>query len=209
MKPTVMIILLLLFTGSLYSQTDIVSWTGVQISAQNDDGVTLALKPIIRHNNDLSSYSNSSIDFSISKKLNNNLKVSYLFRHWWMQDDIRRVFWWFDLAHNHSFNSKLNFSNRVRWHIAMDKDIEDADFIRYYPEFKYSVAKGLNVFAGVEFWFDTDTERGIDRKRYQLGFDKKLGEKMALNFQYWLETTDTSEFSQKIHTLVTTLKFNF
>ena len=126
-----------------------------------------------------------------------------------MQDDIRRVFWWFDLAHNHSFNSKLNFSNRVRWHIAMDKDIEDADFIRYYPEFKYNLAKGLNVFAGVEFWFDTDTERGIDRKRYQLGFDKKLGEKMALNFQYWLETTDTSEISQKIHTLVTTLKFNF
>ena len=207
MKSGFLVVLIVLCSNFVHAQSDIVSWTGVQFNAQNDKGVNLTLRPIVRHNNDLSSYANTSLEFSIGKKLDNNLKASYLFRHWWMQDGVKRVFWWFDLSHSHSFSSNLSFGNRVRWHIAMDKDFKDPDFIRYYPELKYKLSNDLKVFGGVEFWFDLAPVDRLERKRFILGFDIGFSDRYALNFQYWLERTVRSEFTQELHTLVTTLKF--
>ena len=122
----------LLASSYVYGQTDIVSWSSIRLQTKTVNGYRIALAPIVRHNNDLSSYANSSLDVIIRKSFGQGFSAQFLYRHWWMKDSPNRVFWWFDFGHGFRISDKWRASNRVRWHIAKDYLVdEDPNFIRW------------------------------------------------------------------------------
>jgi len=171
----------------LHAQGDLVSWNSIQLRSKTYQGYSFTFRPIVRHNNNLSQYFNTSVEFSIAKSMNKGFRVQYLYRYWYMGENPNRVFWWFDLSHSFSAGPKLSISNRVRWHIAMDYLSEDPNFIRYLPTASMRLSDRLSLVAGWELWLQLDGVNSLRRIRPQAGFKYRFTDRLSLNFIYWHE----------------------
>ena len=198
----------LLASSIMYGQTDIVSWSSIRLQTKTVNGYRIALAPIVRHSNDLSSYANSSLDVIIRKSFGQGFSAQFLYRHWWMKDSPNRVFWWFDFGHGFRISDKWRASNRVRWHIAKDYLVdEDPNFIRYLPQARYQLSKKLGFDIGFELWLQLDGVADFRRIRPQAGFTWKINNRMSFSSQYWYEKSIVLDPGFLNHTINSSLNY--
>ena len=193
--------------SDLSAQTDLISWSSIKLYGKTDSGFQYAFKPIIRHRNDLQEYNNSSLDFMISKRTRSNWSFRYLYRVWYIKDGPNRTFWWFDVAKSNTLGSKWSIKNRMRWHIAFDSKLEDANFLRYLPTVHYKYSNDLSFYLGSELWWQLDGVNDLRRFRHQAGFNYGLSERMSLDLQYWYERSRGLDPYFLFHTLVVNLNY--
>lgn len=175
----------LCLSTSLFCQTDIGSWTSVQLNYKANKLMTLKLRPIIRHNDNLSALNNTSNDFSIHLQHTKEWKSMILWRHFFMPDQGDRQFLFFDVSHSKSLNSSFNLSNRLRYHFAMDLNRRDPEFLRYQPTLTYKKINKINPFAAFDIFYRLTDERTTSGVRYILGSTFTLSPKVKINVQYW------------------------
>ena len=169
------------------AQRDLISWSAFKIETSIDDRTKLAFKPILRHNNDLSSYQNTSIEFIVNRKLGEKWFAQYLFRHWIWPDEPRVNFHWFDAGYNTSLGSSLKSSTAIRFHISTTSNRQSADFIRIRE--KISFAKGkIKPNIQLEAWWRFDKESEFSLIRLEPGFSWSISPDVSFTFNYRIQT---------------------
>ena len=203
----IILILLCLSANFVFGQTDLGSWSSVSALWQSSEKLSLKLRPIVRHNMDLSSYANSSIDFSLAYKINSQWTVLLLERHWFIPEAGDREFLFFDVKHQAKLSSKLNLQNRLRWHLALDISGVDEDYIRYEPTFKFKTNSKFTPFVAADFFIAIGSDRTSNRVRYVLGTVYKISEHIGINFQFWHQSGITDLDFPKDYILVLDLAY--
>jgi len=206
--------LLLLVISSFVSAQDVVphdlgSWTSVQLNYKAGDKITLKAKPIVRHNQDLSNFANSSRDFMIAYKINNNWSLQLLDRHWFMPDQGDRQFYFFDLNYKTDLSEKFTLSNTLRYHLAFNWNRDDADFIRFQPTLNYKTASKFKPSVGYSLFYRLGELSGAVGARYKLGCKYVISDKMGLQLTYWNQDDYNENFPlAKSHIFLLNLSYN-
>ena len=202
---SLLLIISFLLSGFLQAQHDIVSWTSMEAKLKFPDNAGFNFKPTIRHNNNLSNYTDASIDISFYKKMKGDWQFQFLNRYWWIQEGPDRNFWFIDIAHQFKLNTSLSIRNVLRWHIAQDIHSRDPNFMRYQPRLSYNSFKNLKLFIEMQYFYRLDGINDMQRLRYVGGFSWNVNGPWGFNFQYWLQKRVNNPEQLKEHILVTTL----
>ncbi len=179
------------------AQLDWVSWSSVQLNYSVGDKFTFKLKPIWRQKNDLSDYDNTSLDVILSFKINNTWSLEFNNRHWFFPksgDD--REFWFFDLNHKIPLSSKFTFSNKLRYHLGVDWNREDTDFLRWLSKITYTTGKRISPFIGNDIFYRFPADNVFARMRYKVGAVATISKKSKLTLEIWRQISLTDEFSE-------------
>ncbi|WP_291964689.1 DUF2490 domain-containing protein [Maribacter sp.] len=205
------LLLILIFLGqsdSGIAQSDLQSWTSIKLSSKINDEVSYAIRPIIRHRNDLSEYDNSSIDISIAFNLGKGFSMAILERYWWLQNGVNRNFWFFDIKHKANLSNNIGMSNVIRWHIAQDIEIDDPNFMRWHPTFTFKTQGRFTPYIGTELFFRLDGVNELQRTRHLIGSNIKITNDWSFNLTLWKQDRANldSQFTQWI--IVTTAAYN-
>jgi hypothetical protein len=206
----IVILFILINFNQSSAQLDWVSWSSVQLNYKAGDKFTLKLKPIWRQKNDLSEYANTSIDVILSFKINRQWSVDINNRHWFLPesgDD--REFWFFDLNYKIPLSSKFTFSNKVRYHLAVDWNQEDVDFLRWLSKVSYKTGKKINLFIGTDVFYRFPHDFVFARMRYKFGATANLSKRTKLTIEYWRQFSLTEKFKEpEANFLVVNLAYN-
>jgi len=166
------------------AQVDNVIWSSVRLRKQVDDKLRLDIRPIMRFNNDISTYQNVSIDISVNRKLNKGWHVQVLSRTWFLPDSPMGQFLWADVGHRTKIGQHA-LSNRVRLHYSFNtNEINPADFIRLQTTITPAVKAKFRPFLSIEPWFQLDGINGYTRIRYEPGFNYPLGNDYNFTLMY-------------------------
>lgn len=191
----VFVLLSLMNINQLNAQLDWVSWSSVQLNYKAGDKFTVKLKPIWRQKNDLSKYDNTSIDVILSYKINKQWSVDINNRHWFLpKDGDDREFWFFDLNHKVPLSSKFVFSNKLRYHLGVDWNREDTDFLRWLSKVSYKTGKKINPFIGSDFFYRFPDDNVLARLRYKIGATLSLVNRTKLTVEYWRQFSLIDKF---------------
>jgi len=167
---------------------DNIAWVNSALKVPFSDKSTFTIKPIIRYNNDFSTLQNSSLDYNISRKLNNGFSLTFHGRTWFLQKEDRiRQFIWTDLNHSYKKN-KWSLLNKLRHHWALDvRERADSDFIRYLIKYSYALSPNIKVAVGAEPWLRLNDFNQLQRARYHAGLSYKLNSSFSVALNYWRE----------------------
>ena len=188
---------LMLFANQTHAQLDWVSWSSVQLNYKAGDKFSIKLKPIWRQKNDLSEYANTSLDVILSYKINKQWSVDINNRHWFLPEDGGdREFWFFDLNHKIPLSSRFTFSNKLRYHLAVDWNREDVDFLRWLSKISYKTGKKINPFIGSDIFYRFPNDLVFARMRYKIGAVATLSKRTKLTVEYWRQFSLTEKFSE-------------
>jgi len=191
------------------AQLDWVSWSSFQLNYKAGDKLTVKLKPIWRQKNDLSEYANTSIDVILSYKINNKWSLDFNNRHWFIPDGGDREFWFFDLNYKIPLSSKFVFSNKVRYHLAVDWNRDDTDFLRWLSKISYKTGKKINPFIGSDIFYRFPDDNVFARMRYKLGAVVTISNRSKLTVEYWRQFSLTDEFNEpEANFIVVNLSYN-
>lgn len=192
------LVLTLLSTVCSFGQSDNVLWASVQLRKKFNPQWSLQVQPIIRYDNDISSYQNSSIDFSLRRNLGSHWHVQVLTRTWAMPDREDRQFFWFDVGHRTTIPSlKLGVSNRVRFHQAFDiGPFTDLDYVRYLIQLVPTNDWKLKPTLGYERWFKLNDVTTYRLSRIEPGLRYQFNDTFGLT-TVWRREIDTNS-EQKI-----------
>lgn len=185
-KIALVFLFLFLFISIIgtYAQTDIGSWTSV--SLRKDKGLmSYILKPIVRHNKDLSNYSNASIDIIVSRKLDKNWSVKFLERYWWLENGNNRNFWFFDVIHGIKLSDKIRLSQYFRWHVAQDIDFVDPNFLRWHPSITIKTGSKIKPYFGAELFYRIDGINELQRSRLKIGASYAVTDHWQISLRIW------------------------
>jgi hypothetical protein len=174
-------------------QSDLASWTSVQLNYKVDAKSTISLKPIIRHNNNLTKFQDQFVDAVISHKLDDKWTFGLLNR--WITDYSNNhgyaVFT--DVAYSTKIAANLNVVNRLRYHLGFDFDLFTNDFLRYEPRIVFGGFEKYKLYAAADFFYSTDSSKGLALTRYQLGTSYKISNTFKLSIDYWYEAIKLSQ----------------
>ena len=163
---------------------DNVTWTSIRIRAQIDEKTRIDLRPIVRHNENVSNYLNTSIDLAVNRKFGKGWHGQFLMRKWFIPDNIDRVFLWMDLAHSINWDH-LKANNRIRLHWALDTDGQMlSDFIRIEHSIKPNIKSRVTPLLSFETWLLLNDNAAIRRTRTVTGFDWQMTDKLHLIVSY-------------------------
>ena len=177
---------------------DHILWAGTQIRSTIGDKWSWQVQPIFRYNNNLADYQNSSLDYSIRRKLNNRWHIQLLGRTWFMPDRRDRQFIWTDIAYNLPIPSlSISMTNRMRYHLALDIDGNfDADFMRHMIQLVPSTKWKLKPTFGFETWYQFNGEDGIRRLRFEPGLRYTINKQFGITTM-WRRQNDINKESQR------------
>lgn len=203
-------IVLIFVTGisELSAQAEDRLWSSLRLRKQINPKTRIDLRPIVRLDQDISSYRNSSIDISLQRKLKNGMFVQFLSRTFIVPDAPNVQFLWADFGYVFK-NSQIQFANRVRMHYALDlAGTQQRDFIRYLSTLTPVVPWKVKPIVGIEPWFQLDGINKITRIRYQVGLLlPKLGQH-NLSAWYWRQDSANEEPGASQNLWVVTLTYN-
>lgn len=192
------------------AQLDWVSWSSIQLNYKVGDRFALKLKPIWRQKNDLSDYDNTSLDVILAFKINEKWSLDFNNRHWFLPesgDD--REFWFFDLNYKIPLSSKFTFSNKIRYHLAVDWNREDTDFLRWLTKISYDTGKRISPFIGNDIFYRFPANNVFARMRYKIGAVIAISKKSKLTVEYWRQFSLTDEFNEpEANFIVVNLAYN-
>lgn len=209
MKKFYLIFMLLMGTLSLSAQTDWTSWLSVQLNYKANDKLTIKLKPIVRLNQDLSNYSDTSIDLIANYQFHKNWSAGILNRHFFIPDQGDREFYFFDLNYKWPISEQLIFTNKLRFHLAVNWNRNDVDFMRYYPKLTYKMGNNVAPFVGIDFFYRLTETQTLSGVRYHLGANWKFAKQMNLGFLYWWQTQYNDYFPLgETHTILLNVAYS-
>lgn len=199
------ILFLFLSSTALSQVTDNTAWLGFKLHTALNSKTSVALQPILRLDEDLSSYQNSSIDYSIKHKLHKNWSAQVLGRTWFIPDNTIRQFLWLDVAFSHAIK-KFKVSSSVRLHYAFDiNDRVDGDFLRWKSGLTYSGLGNWQPFVFIEPWLRLDGDTFWQRYRIEPGFKYKFNDAWDVLFLYrweeWINRAPENKFNMLVLTL--------
>lgn len=202
---------LVLLLGNILStigqgQADVTTWTAVAVNIPVSDKVSFVVKPIMRHNSNLGAYSDTSLDLIVKYKLSPKWSASLLERHFFMPDQGDRQFLFFDLVHASWSQGLWKFKQGLRYHLALDHNREDPEFIRYRPNLSYRISDKLSSFAELDA-FVRQSPFKLSGARYTGGLSYKLSSATSLTFVYWRQDGYPDLPIGETHNLFTTLAF--
>ena len=188
---------------------DLGSWTSLQLNYKAGNKVTLKAKPIMRHNQDLGNYTDSSIDLIIAYKINNNWSLQLLDRHWFIPDAPDRQFYFFDVNYKTKLNEKFTLTNTLRYHLAFNWNRDDADFIRLQPTLNYNTGGKFKPFIGYTAFYRLGDISGIVGARYKAGCSYTFSDRTGLSLTYWNQDDYNADFPlAKSHIILLNLSYN-
>ncbi len=188
-RPSLVVILLLIGACLIApqwvsAQTDNVNWSSFRLRKKIDDKLTFDIRPIIRFNNNISSYQNVSIDLSIKRNIGDGWSVQFLSRTWFLPNSPLGQFLWADVGHKTKIGAH-GISNRIRMHYSMNtNEINPADFIRWQTTITPAVKGKIRPFLSIEPWFQLDGINAFRRIRYEPGFNYDLGNNYNFTFMW-------------------------
>ena len=152
------------------------SWSAFKISTHADDKTKIEVKPIVRNDNNLSDYQNSSIDFSIRRSIGKKWYAQHLFRHWFIPEGPRRNFIWFDVGYVTPIgNTRLSSGTALRLHWALDTGGQNlADFLRIKQTFRFFNNNKFTPTIAVEGWYRYSDHSDFALYRIEPGFIWKI-----------------------------------
>ena len=163
---------------------DNINWTTLKIQHKINDNTTIAVAPIIRFNNNLSEYQNSSIDVSIRQKLGQDWYAQFIARTWFQPDADDWQFLWLDIGYVKK-NDKFKLSNSLRFHYALDLfDQELPDFIRWNATVARLDLGKFEPIITIEPWFRLNDNGTFQRIRYEAGLKYKITPKLNTTVKY-------------------------
>ncbi|MEM9920344.1 MAG: DUF2490 domain-containing protein [Bacteroidota bacterium] len=207
-RSLTLISLLCLFTFGLQAQIeDNIIWASVKLQKKLDQKTSVFFEPILRLNEDISAYENSSIDIAIKRKILKDFSLQFLARTWFVPDAGDRQFLWLDLSYAKSFK-KLKVSSYLRYHWALDiEGRTDADFLRWKANLFFLTKGKLQPFIGIEPWFRLNGAGELQRVRYEPGINYKINKALLLTAKYWWEESINLEPGFKFNIYVITLTY--
>lgn len=200
------LLFILLISSLVSSQFDFASWNSFQIKYKLNDKSTVIVKPIIRYNNNLSSFQNAFFDTSFDYKIHKKWKVKILNR---VVSDFTGKYglaFFFDISHKTKINNSLQLINKFRYHLGLDLELFHRDFLRYEPKFISSISKKIDLITAVDFTYNFKNSLQIFRYRYQIGLIHKINKNLGYSLFYWFE-----QFPRNAnrHLIVSSLIFSF
>lgn len=212
MSRNLMVLVLLLISSLLMGQEpsfDLGSWTSARLIYKAGDKITLKARPIVRHNQDLSNYDNTSIDLSVSYKIDKNWSVQLLDRHWFIPDGPDRQFYFIDVNHKANLSEKFTLSNTLRYHLAVNWNRLDPNFIRYQPILSYKPGGKFIPFVGYTAFYRIEDFQGFVGARLKAGCKYAASSKIGLQLTYWNQDEYNKEFPiNKAHVILFNLNYN-
>lgn len=204
------ICLFLISSHQLNAQADDnIMWAAIKLKKNFNTKSSLTLAPIIRLDDDISHYQNSSIDLIFKHKFAKNYYGQILSRVWFIPENKYRKFFFFDVGYSRKI-SDFKWSSYFRTHYALTiKDDKQADFLRLGSTLSWLKFQKIQPFVFVEPWFRLNKQNKFSRLRYALGLtlkpSKQLGITLALRPQAELNTEPDVRVNHIIATLSYTL----
>lgn len=193
---------------SLFGQADNQSWSSVRLRKNIDEKTRVDLRPIVRHIDDFSTYQNSSIDYAFRRKLGKGWYGQLLGRTWFIPDAPNRQFVWGDVGYVFK-NSRINFTNRVRLHVALDlNETTENDFIRYQSSLSPIVNWKAKPFFAIEPWYQLNGINGLRRIRYETGLNIPFLRDYNFTFMYRRQDSLNTDPGSSQNQFVLTLTYN-
>lgn len=202
-------IILIIFSSNIYGQVDITSWSSFQLNYKAGDKTVLTFKPILRNKDDLSEHDNSSLDFILNHKINSSWSATLLNRHFFIPNGGDRQFWFMDINYKFPITEKITFANKLRYHLAVNWNRNDVDFIRYHPNISFKNKSKITPFVGMELFYRITDSRSLSGTRYEVGFNSLLWDKIKFTLKYWRQTKFNDDHPlPESHVFLINLGFN-
>lgn len=183
-KIFISIVIVFVISNIGLTQVDNILWSSMRLRTLLNEKTRLDIRPIMRHNNNISDFQNSSIDIAIRRKLKNGWFVQLLGRTWFMPNAHGRQFIWPDVGHSFTYNN-INITNRVRWHLALDLGgFQDNDFIRWQTVIAPKVDWPIKPFLAIEPWVGLNGTVNLKRMRYEPGINWSISKAHNLTVMY-------------------------
>ena len=194
-KLIYVLLLAVLSSAQSYGQSDNILWSSVQFRKKFNPQWSLQLQPIVRFDEDISSYQNASLDISVKRNLGAGWHVQALSRTWSMPNRSDRQFLWFDVGHNTTIPSlKIAVTNRLRYHHAFDiGDFVDLDYFRYILQFVPTNTWKLKPTFAYERWIILNDVLIHRTARIETGLRYKFNDTFGLNAMWRREIDTDSE----------------
>lgn len=194
--------------AELSAQTDNRLWSSLRLRKQITQKTRIDLRPIVRHDQDISHYRNTSIDIALHHKLKNGWSVQFLSRTFIVPEAQDVQFLWADVAYAFT-NSNVAFTNRMRMHYALDLGgLPQRDFIRFHSSLTPTVSWKVKPIFGIEPWYQLNSINKMTRIRYEVGllFPKIIHYNFAI--LYMRQNSANTEPLTKENLWVATLTYN-
>ena len=162
-------------------EDDHVNWSFNKFSFNIDEQWKMDITPIVRLNNNISNFSNASIDISINRSIGHGLSAGIVFRSWYFPGRKLRQFIWLDLVHKlPDIGIPFNIKQRLRWHGELDiYDWKDGDFLRYHLGFLGTFKNSkIQPFFAIEPFYQFNRLNYIERFRIEYGFHLKASKNL-------------------------------
>lgn len=177
--------------------SDNILWSSVQVTKSLDKKNSVAFKPIIRHNQDISKYQNFSLDASYRRQLGKNWYAQFLTRYWFIPNNTNRYFMWYEIGYGTRIK-KSKLSSYIRFHNAIDiKKNIDPDFFRWKTKWTFPAVGKFTFEMSLEPWYRLDTVNQWVRMRYEPGINYKINNDWTFSAVYRLEINkgDATDFN--------------
>jgi len=178
-------ILIAFASTSLFAQnSDNITWSSFQLTKSIDGKNSVAFKPIIRHNQNITKYQNFSLDLAYRRKFGDGWHAQLTTRYWFIPDNTDRYFLWYDLGWGKKIK-KSKLSSHVRFHNAIDiKDRIDPDFFRWKTKWTFPPIGKFTFEMSLEPWYRLDTVKQWVRMRYEPGVNYKINDNWIFQAVY-------------------------
>jgi len=208
LTTSILLIFFLLSFGQTSAQVDDnIMWASVVISKNFSSKTSAAFAPILRLEDDISQYQNSSIDLSVKHKFANNCYGQVLSRVWFLPDNVYRKFFFFDVGYSRKV-SPLKVSSYLRAHYALTiKDRKDPDFLRWGTTLSLTTFKKVQPFLFVEPFLRLNKQNELKQLRYALGVKLNLAKQLNLTLALRPQTTLNKDKEIKVNHVIVTLAY--
>ena len=212
MKKVFYFILLSSFTFLNAQTNDNIIWASLKGVKKFNKKTSVAIAPILRLNNNIGTYQNSSLDLSVRHNFTQNWHLQLAERTWFVPNAPNRQLLWIDFGFTKKLE-KIKISSTVRWHQAFDlRERPDADFIRWKSSLALLTLGKFTPFIGVEPWFRINEDKGFRRMRWEPGVKYKFSERLSFTAKYWREQSynglaNNSKFNIYLITLAYTIPY--
>jgi len=157
-------------------------WAMMIISKNLGSKYFTSVTLINRINDNISRYSDISVDWRIRRKIKNGWSAQIAFRHWTFTERKPVYFFWYDLI-NVQKQENFRWVNLLRIHHGLDwVGKEQADFLRWRNHYFQNIKNSKLVpFLGYDLWFrfnnrnafqnlwlEADVEYKQDKIKYKL-----------------------------------------
>ncbi len=195
--------------GLLAQTHDNIIWASVKVQKNINDKTSVSIAPILRINEDITAYQNSSIDVALRQKIAKGWSVQVLSRTWFVPDADIRQFAWFDVAYAKKFE-KWSIGSSLRMHYAIDiNDNDDPDFLRWKTRAGWTTLGKWEPFVIIEPWLRLNSAWEMQRIRYEPGVTYKFDKSWAFTLIYRREETLNLDPERNFNMYVVTLSYLF